>query len=76
MNRAAQRLLRRMEVPHGREKERGAHLARGNVRGLCTHLGHPECVLAAIETIEGGGIAIELVAEDDDEMAHSQGMAR
>jgi hypothetical protein len=63
----AQRLR---EVPHRRQKDRDARLARPDMRRLFGRLGHPHGVARGIETVEGRSVEIKLVAENDDEVAH------
>ena len=56
------------EVPHGREEERRALLAGGHVGGFFRHLGHPHRILHGIETVEAGGVDVQLIAENDHQM--------
>jgi hypothetical protein len=37
---------------------------------LAGDLGHPHGVAGGVEAVEGGGIRVELVAEDEDKVAH------
>jgi hypothetical protein len=39
------------------------------VRRFLGHLGHPDAISAAIETVERRAVAVELVAENEDEIS-------
>jgi hypothetical protein len=56
----------------GKEEDGGAGLAAPDLGGFMSDLGHADSVLIGIEVIEGGGVGIELIAEDDDEVAHEE----
>jgi hypothetical protein len=43
------------------------------MRRFLGHLGHPDAVLAAIEAVEGGATAIELVAEHENQVSGHAG---
>ncbi len=60
------------EMPHGREEDGGARLTAPDFGCFMSDLGHADSVLIGIEVIEGGGVGIELIAEDDDEVSHEQ----
>ena len=55
------------EVPHGAQENSGALFGRGNMRGLFHHLGHPQRVVRRVNVAQGGGIFVELIAQDEDE---------
>jgi hypothetical protein len=57
------------EVAHRREEHRDARFARPHVGRFLGHLGHPHGVAVGIETIEGRGVQIELVAEYQNQVA-------
>ena len=58
-------------VAHGGEENRDARLGRGDVFGVLGDLGHPDRIAGGIEAVERGGIGIELVAENQNEGAHT-----
>ena len=64
----AQRLR---EVAHGGQEHHRARLARPDVRRFLGHLGHPDRILRGVETVEGGGLQVELVAQHDHQVRSS-----
>ena len=58
------------EVSHRRQEQRGARLVRGDVLALGRDFGHPDAIEPGVELVERPARVVELVAEDDDQMAH------
>jgi len=66
-------LLRR-EMSHCREKHGDARQARPHAGRFRVGFGHPQDILSWIEAFESGGIAVELVAQHDDEVPRGRGI--
>ena len=64
------RAQRIAEVPHRREEDRDARLVAPGVGGLRRCFADPDRVLPGIECRESRGSFVELIAEDQDEVAH------
>ena len=58
------------EVAHAGEEQRDADEARAQRGRIVRRLGHPYPVLRRIETVEGRGATVELIDEDEDQVAH------
>ena len=56
------------EMPHGGQKQRRALFAGRDVGRLLRHLGHPHGILLWVESVECGGLDVELVAQHDHQM--------
>ena len=61
------------EVAHRGQEDRDARLGGPDVGRLLGDLGHPDGIARWIEAFEGGGVAVELIAENDDEVAQPVG---
>jgi hypothetical protein len=60
------------EVPHRREKQRDPRPVRPDLRRLLAHLGHPHRIPPRIEPVERRRRGVELVAEDEDQVAQGR----
>jgi hypothetical protein len=58
------------EVAHAGEEQRDADEAGAQRGRIVRRLGHPHPVLRRIEAVEGGGATVELIDEDEDQVAH------
>jgi len=58
------------EMAHRREEECDAQLVAPDVRRLVRCLAHPDGIAARIEAVERGAVAVQLVAQHQDEVAH------
>jgi len=58
------------EVAHRREEDRDPRLVASQMRGLAGGLDHEDGVLRRVEAVEGRARRRELVAENEDEVAH------
>lgn len=56
------------EVAHGAEEQGGAGLVAGNVRGLLVDFGHDDDGVPGIRGGKHGGVPVELIAEDEEEV--------
>jgi 2-amino-4-hydroxy-6-hydroxymethyldihydropteridine diphosphokinase len=56
-------------MPHGGEEKRGADFVRPHVRGFFHRFNHQHGILLWIETFKGRGLVIQLIAQDENEMA-------
>ena len=57
------------EVTHRGEEHHDPRLRRPDMRRLPRHLCHPDGILGGIESVKGRRAAVELVAENEDEVA-------
>ena len=57
------------EVTHRSEEHHDPRLRRPDMRRLPRHLRHPDGIRKGIESVEGRRVAVELVAENEDEVA-------
>jgi hypothetical protein len=58
------------KLAHGGKENRRAHFAAPDHLGLTEGLGYPNGILQGIKTLECQAIAVELIAENDDEITH------
>ena len=68
VQRAASGLQGDRKVPHRRQEQSRARLARPHVSRFVGHLRHPHGVGARVEAVEGGRGEVELIAQHDDEV--------
>ena len=66
--RHAARAQRGRVVAHRAQEDGDALLSRPHVRGFLAGLAHPRQIAHRIEAVEGTGVFVQLVAEDDDQM--------
>src|SRR5579883_1513839 len=58
------------KMAHRREEQNRSSLVARHVARLFFDLGHPDHVARGIETVEGGGLKIELIAQDDNNISN------
>ena len=56
------------EVPHRREKKRGARLYRPDVGRFIAYFGHEYAVLGRVKISKSAGIHVELIAQNKQEV--------
>ena len=57
------------KVPHGTEKNGDSGFGGRNVAGFVGRFRHPDLVVLGVEVFEGGGITVQLIAKDENEIA-------
>ena len=58
-------------MAHGREEDGDPQLVSADVSGFLRDLRHPDGVAFRIKAVEGGAIRVELVAEDEEQVARA-----
>jgi hypothetical protein len=61
------------KVTHGAEEYGDSGFVARDVSGFLANLGHPDSIMGRIGSGEERGFAIELISEDDEQMADSHG---
>jgi hypothetical protein len=56
-------------MAHRRKKKRDAEFVAPHVRRLVRRLAHPHRIDRGIEAVECGTVAVELIAENEDEIS-------
>jgi hypothetical protein len=59
------------KMAHGAEEDSSAGFVAPDVGRLLVDLGHPDLILAKVSPREDGRVTVELVAQDDEQVAHS-----
>ena len=57
-------------MPHRREEQRDTRLVAPDMGSLAASLDHQHAIAGRIEVLQGGGIGMQLVPEDQHELAH------
>jgi hypothetical protein len=71
VNRSTPTAERIAEMPHGAQEHRNARLVRPHVGAFLGDFRHPHRIARRIETVEGGRILVQLVAEDQHQVTRA-----